>query len=183
MVDEDSDEATFDDVTHDGRPVRTLLADGEDAEYVLRGTVLDTVHGNGDDAERSRTMTADPGGVVTVVTDERVLFVVARRNRTDVTPIPRTDVVGSDVEEMGENRRLTVRTRDGPDYTVYPDDADESTVDEVADALGDDEADGDGGENDDDPLDRLERLADLHDRGALTDAEFESKKRDLLDRI
>ena len=34
-----------------------------------------------------------------------------------------------------------------------------------------------------DPLDRLERLADLHDRGALTDSEFESKKRDLLDRI
>ena len=31
-----------------------------------------------------------------------------------------------------------------------------------------------------DPLDRLTKLADLHDRGALTDAEFEAEKRKLL---
>lgn len=182
MSDEDTDEATLDGVTHDGRPARSLLGDGESVEHVLRGTILDTVRGSGDDAERTRTMTADPGSVVALVTTERVLFVVARRDRTDVTPVPRTDVVGSDVEEMGENRRLTVRTRDGPDYTVYPDDADESTVDEAADTLGEDGGD-DGDESVADPLDRLERLADLHDRGALTDSEFESKKRDLLDRI
>ena len=33
------------------------------------------------------------------------------------------------------------------------------------------------------PLDDLERLADLRDRGLLSDQEFERKKRDLLDRI
>lgn len=33
------------------------------------------------------------------------------------------------------------------------------------------------------PLDELERLANLRERGALTDAEFERKKRQLLDRI
>jgi uncharacterized membrane protein YdbT with pleckstrin-like domain len=32
-------------------------------------------------------------------------------------------------------------------------------------------------------LDELERLADLRDRGAVTDEEFERKKRDLLDRL
>jgi hypothetical protein len=31
-----------------------------------------------------------------------------------------------------------------------------------------------------DPLDRLSKLADLHDRGALTDAEFEAQKQKLL---
>jgi hypothetical protein len=31
-----------------------------------------------------------------------------------------------------------------------------------------------------DPLDRLSKLADLHDRGALTDAEFETEKKKLL---
>jgi uncharacterized membrane protein YdbT with pleckstrin-like domain len=33
------------------------------------------------------------------------------------------------------------------------------------------------------PLDDLERLADLRDRGAITEEEFQRKKRDLLDRI
>jgi putative oligomerization/nucleic acid binding protein len=32
-----------------------------------------------------------------------------------------------------------------------------------------------------DPLDRLSKLADLHDRGALTDAEFEAEKKKLLE--
>ena len=32
----------------------------------------------------------------------------------------------------------------------------------------------------DDPLDRLSKLADLHDRGVLTDAEFEAQKHKLL---
>jgi hypothetical protein len=32
----------------------------------------------------------------------------------------------------------------------------------------------------DDPLDRLSKLADLHERGALTDAEFEAEKHKLL---
>ena len=31
-----------------------------------------------------------------------------------------------------------------------------------------------------DPIDRLERLADLHDRGALTDAEFEAEKANVI---
>lgn len=34
-----------------------------------------------------------------------------------------------------------------------------------------------------DPLDALEKLADLRDRGIVTDAEFERKKRELLDRL
>jgi putative oligomerization/nucleic acid binding protein len=32
-------------------------------------------------------------------------------------------------------------------------------------------------------LDDLERLADLRDRGAVTEEEFQRKKRDLLDRL
>jgi hypothetical protein len=33
------------------------------------------------------------------------------------------------------------------------------------------------------PLDILERLADLRDRGAVTEEEFQRMKRDLLDRL
>jgi Short C-terminal domain len=34
-----------------------------------------------------------------------------------------------------------------------------------------------------DPLDQIERLGSLRDRGLITDEEFESKKRELLDRM
>jgi hypothetical protein len=34
-----------------------------------------------------------------------------------------------------------------------------------------------------DPTDTLERLNELHEQGAITEAEFEEKKKELLDRI
>lgn len=194
-TDDDVPDAALAETTPDGRPLRSFLDEDESVEYVLRGTILDTLRGSGEDAERSRTMVADPGGIATLVTAGRVLFVVGRRDRTDVTTVPRAEVVGGDAESMGEERRLTVRTEPGPDYTVYPDGAAEETVRAVAKELsrgGRDEGSINEGETDDggsapdaddDPLDRLERLADLRDRGALTQAEFESKKRELLDRI
>lgn len=40
-----------------------------------------------------------------------------------------------------------------------------------------------GGDGDDDPLAKLERLQKLRERGAITEAEFEEKKRELMDRI
>lgn len=43
---------------------------------------------------------------------------------------------------------------------------------------------GSGGDSDeDDPLETLERLKELHDKGVLTDREFEAKKSDVLDQI
>jgi hypothetical protein len=37
--------------------------------------------------------------------------------------------------------------------------------------------------NSDEILDAIDRLADLHARGALSDAEFEQKKSELLERL
>jgi len=50
-------------------------------------------------------------------------------------------------------------------------DPDETAGDESGDSGGSD------------PLDKLERLKELHDRGVVTDAEFEAKKADLLDQL
>ena len=46
-----------------------------------------------------------------------------------------------------------------------------------------DEVDDESASNDEDPLDRIEKLADLRDNGVLTDEEFEEKKSELLDEI
>ena len=174
MTDEGRD-AALAATTAEGRPVRSYLGESESVVSSLTGTVLDTVRGE----ERSRTMAADSGGLTMLLTDGRILFVVERREHADVTAVDRTDVVDTRIETMGEAVRLAVETAEGPGYTFYPDDADEDDVRRVANELTDDE----DGDEEADPMDRLERLADLHDRGALTDEEFESKKRDLLDRI
>jgi membrane protease subunit (stomatin/prohibitin family) len=52
---------------------------------------------------------------------------------------------------------------------------------EAADSGGDDAVSREA--TDVDPLDRIEQLADLRDRGIITDAEFEERKSELLDRL
>jgi hypothetical protein len=177
MSDETGLEAMLDEVVADGRSLRSFLDGDESAAAALRGTMLDAVSGSGDDSDRSRTMAAEPGGIAALVTDRRVLFVVDRGDRADVREVDGSDVTRTDVETMGDAVRLTVGSDDGERLTFYPDGADETTVRAAADALET------GPSGDADALDRLERLADLRDRGALSDEEFESKKRDLLDDV
>jgi uncharacterized coiled-coil protein SlyX len=68
--------------------------------------------------------------------------------------------------------------------------SEEPTTPEDGDGLGDlGEHGGTTGPLDDasgagtDPFDALDRLADLHERGAITDEEFESKKAELLEQL
>ncbi|HJZ61789.1 MAG TPA: SHOCT domain-containing protein, partial [Miltoncostaeaceae bacterium] len=42
---------------------------------------------------------------------------------------------------------------------------------------------GRGGHRDADPLKQLERLADLRDKGVITEAEFQAKKAELLSKV
>jgi hypothetical protein len=178
MSEETRFEAGLDEAIADGRPVRSFLDDEETPVAVMRGTMLDSVRGRGDDSERSRTMTAEPGGIVALVTDRRVRFLVDRGDRVEETTVPSSAVDETVVETMGDALRLTVRTEEGPGYTFYPDEDAAGAVRAAADALG-----SAGADDREDAMDRLERLADLHERGALTDEEFAAKKRELLDRI
>ena len=57
------------------------------------------------------------------------------------------------------------------DLNIQKDEMDDSELDHV------DQADA----QDDDYIEELERLADLHEKGILTDEEFETKKKQLLD--
>jgi hypothetical protein len=182
----------------DRRRLADLLEPGEQPHHLLVGTILDVVRGAGDEEQRSRRTAPPDGAVHAVLTDRRLLVAVSYGDSASTETVPLSELTGATVQAAGANTRLRLRTADGG-YDLYPDDraaaeAAAAHVEEHAGTAGDaDGADGTDAETgagteagqgaDPDPLERLERLADLHERGALTDAEFEAKKAELLEDI
>jgi len=164
-----------------------LLDEREQPEYLLRGTLLDigdrTTSGSESD-QRSRKVASPGMDLLTLLTDQRVLIVVPREDDAEQIVVPLADITKVETESApGASERLCLYTDDA----VYYIDTSRSASDETAAAREfaaterpeTDRADTGG----DDPLETLERLADLHERGALSDDEFAQKKAELLDRI
>jgi hypothetical protein len=156
-----------------GDPARLLdvLVSGEIPQYLLDGVMADRVRESG---ERRRRMATPGGSVATLVTDRAVHVVVQYRDRLAVDTVPLTLVEGTTVQRAGGETRLGIQTGDER-YEVYPS---ETPIEEVEAAAA--YLDGrEGGESD--TVSALERLAELYERGLLTDEEFAAAKRDLLD--
>ncbi|MFB6111389.1 MAG: PH domain-containing protein [Halobacteriaceae archaeon] len=135
---------------------------------------------------------------LTMVTDQRLVAVVPKTSGVARQVINFEDIVAVEIDESGQTPALQVRTdhrtcRFGVraaererlgDAVAYIDSRvggglpGASGEGETSDVDGD-EASGDVS----DPLDRLERLAALHEQGAISDEEFERKKADLLEKI
>lgn len=182
-------------------PLHRLLGADERPQYLLRGHILDIVDldaPESDPGRRSRKVAAAGVDLRTLVTDDRVLSVVPRSDGIERLSVPYPDVSGVDTEAgPGGARRLRVFAGD----TAYYLDASGSDAREIESAAGyvadRDPADGsadadadadvgasaDDGGNSEEVLDTVERLADLHERGVLSEEEFEQKKGDLLDRL
>lgn len=169
--------------------VDALEAD-EQPHYLLRGMQMDVEQRLADDTERedSRRRIVATGALRTVVTDRRLLLLVDRPERVEARSLPYADLESVECESAVSGNHRLVAT--GLDEYRYIDtgrsDADE--CDEAA-AYADDRARAatpsaeSAGAEAADPLTKLERLAALHERGALTDAEFDAKKRELLERL
>lgn len=167
-------------------PLFHLLGPDEQPEFLLRGNILDVVDRNApetDDRRRSRKVADRGTDLLTLVTDERLLVLVPREAEAERVTVPLSAVTHVDTESApGVSRRLRVRTDD----TAYYVDASGSDGDDaaaVAAFVADRQHRDGGGADADGVLDTIERLADLRDRGALTDEEFERKKTELLDRL
>lgn len=164
-----------------------LLEAGEQPHHLLSGTIVDVVRGAGEEERRSRRTAPPDGAVYAVLTDRRLLVAVSYVDSASTETAPLSELTGAVVQAAGADTRLRLRTADGS-YDLYPEDraAAEAAAAYVyeragaADAGAEPEA---GGSTGTDSLERLERLADLHERGALTDAEFEAKKAELLEDI
>ncbi len=168
-----------------GDALHRSLAEGEQPEYIIRGSVCDIDDLTAPESEtRRKRKVASPGAdLLTVVTDQRVLVVVPRPDGADRISLPLADISAAGVERApGGNSRLQVES-DGTGYYV---DGSQSPPEEVEAAqafIADRRGHGATGSDATTPLETLERLADLHERGALSDEEFAAKKAELLDRV
>lgn len=168
-----------------------LLEDGEQPHYLLSGRILDVVDSEkseSDPARRSRKIAATGSALRTLVTDEHILAVIPRRDGIEPILLPYAEVSSADTETApGGNRRLRVYTST-TDYYIDVSQSEGPEVDAAAEyvngrgPVGNSDNSTTGGDADE-ILDTIERLADLHERGALTDAEFKEKKSEILDRL
>jgi len=178
-------------------PLHRLLEADEQPQYLLRGHILDIADLDAPESgpgRRSRKVAAAGFDLRTLVTDDRVLSVVPRSDGIEQLSVPYPDVSDVDTEAgPGGAQRLRVFAGD----TAYYLDASGSDAREIESAAGyvadrdptdgssdaDASAGADDGGSSKEVLDTIERLADLHERGVLSEEEFERKKGDLLDRL
>jgi hypothetical protein len=170
-----------------GTPLYRYADKSEQVHFLLRGSVLDIVDSTVPDSANGRKRRKVPSAgaaLVTLVTDQQVCMIVPRGDDSERLAVSLRDIERATAESApGGNERLAVHASE----TVYYIDTSHSIADETEAAatfLTDHEKVGSPPEaSRRDPLEALERLADLHQRDVLTDAEFEEKKRELLDRI
>lgn len=163
------------------------LAEAEQPEYIIRGSVcdIDDLSAPESGARRKRKVAGPGFDLLTVVTDRRVLVVVPRPDGADRISLPLEEVSAVRTESApGGNSRLQLES-DGTGYYVDSSDSPLEEVEAAQSFIADQSSRGHGASGPDSttPLGKLERLAALHERGALSDEEFEAKKQDLLDRV
>jgi len=168
------------------REIREFVDDTEHPQFLLRGSILDIVDRTvpeGEEGRRSRKVAGTGGVLTTLVTDDRTLVLIPRSDSVEELTVDLGAVETAESESApGGNERLVVQTGE----SAYHIDTSQSAAGETTAAgeyLREAQPASEDGAEEDTPLDALERLADLHEHGALTDEEFARKKAELLDRI
>ncbi|MFB6186841.1 MAG: SHOCT domain-containing protein, partial [Halobacteriaceae archaeon] len=122
------------------------------------------------------------GGAFTVITEQRVLIIANHLRGYDEHTIPYDSITAINLNSGIFSKRLTLQTR-GATYHLSVTNSDDDEVQDAVEWLRERRRQGDSHDSTDDPLDRLEKLKNLYDNGAITEDEFEEKKASLLDEI
>jgi hypothetical protein len=172
-----------------GRPLYSLLEDAERPQYFLTGSILDIIDesvSESDPRRRRRKVAGSGTSLSTVVTDRRLLVLIPRTDDIERLSIPLGDIAAADAENApGGNHRLSISVGD-TSYridTSQTKSAETESASEYVDAAesSDERPRPDATDGVLESLDALERLADLHDRGVLSDREFEEMKTKILE--
>jgi len=173
--------------------VKGILDPGEKVHFITRGSTVD-VEGSsaghslfGDDRSRK---TGTRGYVRAVITDKRVAIKIPQVLGTGQRSVPYNSLTSIDLDTGLINKRLTLQTP-GQTYHI---EAHEPGKDEVRRAIRfirqqveqanqPDVIQQQPAESEPDPLEQIEKLQGLNESGAISDAEFEEKKQNLLDKI
>jgi hypothetical protein len=174
------------------QPLHQFLEESEQPHFLLRGSILDIVDRSvpeSDSGRRSRKVASSGTSLSTVVTDRRLLILIPRTAEPERLVVPLGQVRTAECENApAGNHRLSVEGSD----TAYRIDTSRTASDETdlaseylaeADSHPGSTDTGAGGAMDgvDRSLDALERLADLYDRGIVTEEEFEELKAEILE--
>jgi len=164
--------------------IESVLKDGENVHYLTRGSTVDVQKG-GDSSSlfgdnRSRK-TGTRGYVRAAFTDTRVVVKIPQLLGSDERSVPYENILSVDLDTGLVKKRITLQTA-GPTYNI---EADEPEKDEIREAVNfaRERMGGNSTTTEDDALDKLEKLRKLHEDGVLSDAEFEEKRRSLVDDI
>lgn len=163
------------------------LDEGEQPHHILLGRTVD-VEGGGDSTgfwgnNRSRK-SGTTGKVKTVLTDKRIFVFVPQDLGDDQRNIPYQSITGVDLDAGMIHKRLTVQTH-GRTYHLS---GTRSKKEDCHEAVGFirrkiDSQNREGESRSDDPLDMLEKLSDLYEKGILTNEEYEEKKKSILETV
>lgn len=172
--------------------INDILDPDEVVHYITRGTTVD-VEGSsagtslfGDDRSRK---TGTKGYVRAVITDRRVAIKVPQVLGNDERSVPYDSITSADLDTGLINKRITLQTP-GQTYHIEAQEPGKEEVREAVRFIREKRSEANQPDvvttnesSESDPLDQLEKLRELHEKGAVSDSEFENKKADLLDQI
>ena len=175
------------------------LDEDEQPHYVLKGNPIYGIKVEGGTSTDNQSAgllspvkTLQIKAVRTILTDKRViLLLIKRTGHANDWFISYDRITGVDKKETIKGMPLIFQTHG---RTYYADISEEVNKKERTKVLEEsaeyvrkkiqEQSEGTGSGSDSvPPIERLERLKDLHEQGAITDEEFEEKKEDLLDKI
>lgn len=172
--------------------ISDILDPDEIIHYITRGTTVD-VEGSsagsslfGDDRSRK---TGTRGYVRAVITNQRVAIKVPQVLGNDERSIPYDSITSADLDTGLVNKRITLQTP-GQTYHIEAQEPGKQEVREAVRFIRQKRTEANqpdvvttNDSSEPDPLDQLEKLRELHEKGAISDSEFEDKKSNLLDKI
>jgi hypothetical protein len=172
--------------------INDILDPDEVVHYITSGKTID-VEGSGagssafgNDRSRKNSLT---GRVRAVVTDKRVAVKIPQMTGDDERSIPYDSITSVDLDTGLVNKRITLQTA-GQTYHIEVQEPGKEEVRETVRFIRERRKESNQpnvvtteDSSEPDPLEQLEKLRELHEKGAVSDDEFEEKKSDLLGKI
>lgn len=170
--------------------IEDVLEEDETPHYITRGSTVD-VEGSsagsslfGDDRSRK---SGTRGYVRAAYTDRRVVMKIPQWLGSDERSVPYDSITSVDLDTGLVNKRISLQTP-GQTYHIEAQEPGKEQVREIVSFIRDkiseaNEPDTVVAESEPDPLEQIEKLSDLHEKGVISDEEFEEKRQSLLDKI